>query len=534
MRIFALLKFRLTPAQTLVSSCLLITLLFNAPFLSTVWQAVSPDSVKDYAFLATVPVLLFSLLILFTTLSGGLIFPRMISALHIIIASLIFYGMTAYGLLFDKSMIQNLIETNSGEAFSYLNASFVLFFCVLGILPVFALCNMEIKTAFSKSIKHILMINGIAIVAIALIAALFYKDYAAVGRNNRNIIKQITPLAFYDAGYKYLRDNYLSPPLPYRILDSHPTLAESNRDLPDTIVMVVGETARADRFSLNGYSKNTNPLLSDEKVVSFTQVTSCGTATAVSVPCMFSRLSRDNYDSRIAHSQDNVLDIIHRAGYSVTWIDNNSTCKGVCSRIKTIPYDPARDERFCDGDYCLDAILLNQLKETLKQNTQKKRLIVLHMIGSHGPTYYRRYPGDFKGFTPDCPRSDIQNCDMTQLSNTYDNTILYTDFVLSHIIEQLKTVENAQLLYLSDHGESLGEKGLYLHGFPYSLAPEEQTHVPMLYWRNGDDMTAKISCAKSLKDRPYSQDNLYDTLLGLTGVVSTTYQPEQDIFASCQ
>tara|TARA_B100000767_G_scaffold40335_1_gene33989 strand:- start:9038 stop:10321 length:1284 start_codon:yes stop_codon:yes gene_type:complete len=426
------------------------------------------------------------------------------------------------------------METNSGEAFSYLNSTLVLFFSILGLIPVFAIFNLELNGKLKARIKHLLVLNLLALLGIAIIATFLFKSYAAVGRNNKDLTKYIIPYAFYDSGYKYLRDTYFYPPFPYKVLDKRPYI-KGNADIhPSTTVFVVGETARADKFSSNGYSRRTSPNIQNAGAISFSKVTSCGTATAVSVPCMFSRLSRENYDSRIADSQDNVLDIIHRAGVDVTWIDNNSSCKGVCKRVETIDFNPSRVPKLCDGDYCYDEVLIDLLRETLSRPSKEHRVIVLHMIGSHGPTYYRRYPEKFAKFVPDCPRSDIQNCEEAELTNTYDNTIAYTDYVLGQIIEQLSTIPNSSMLYLSDHGESLGEKGLYLHGFPYNLAPVEQTHVPMVYWASKFSQPEYSDCVRSLSSHPYSHDNLFDTLLGLTNVQSSTYQPTQDILRKCE
>ena len=268
--------------------------------------------------------------------------------------------------------------------------------------------------------------------------------------------------------------------------------------------------------------------------MSFSHVESCGTATAVSVPCMFSRLSREEYESRVADKQDNALDIIQRAGVNVTWIDNNSSCKGVCKRVDTIEFDPKRDPSLCDGEFCFDQVLLNELRSELQKKPDQNRVIVLHMIGSHGPTYYLRYPPEFAKFLPDCPRSDIQHCSEEQLINTYDNTIVYTDYIIGQVIEMLSDVPDSSMLYVSDHGESLGENGLFLHGFPYSLAPEAQTHVPLVFWNSHFDNTQFKSCVEQRSQQPFSHDNVYDTLLGLTHTASRSYQSDMDIFQACR
>lgn len=533
MSINRVFNFNITLSQLLIIASAFIAFVFNFPFLSLLYNAVLPTTINAWLFFLSVPVLLFLITIVILSGTGALFFPRFVIGMSILVSSLLFYATKTFGIIFDRAMIQNIIETNSGETLSYLNISFFLFFVFLALFPILAISKQTIRGGFSEKVVDLLKLNVVAVMGIVLIASCFYKDYAAVGRNNRSMAKYIVPYAFYNSGYKFLRDQYFYPPLPYRVLDTHPTTSASATQAAKTIVVVVGETARAANFSVNGYPRQTTPNLSQLNVVSFTNVSSCGTATAVSVPCMFSRLNREQYNNRLASSQDNALDIIHRAGIDVTWIDNNSSCKGVCDRIESITFDSSRDPTLCDGDFCLDEILLAQLQQKLQLETRRDRLIVLHMIGSHGPTYYRRYPQKFKTFAPDCPQSDIQHCSEQQLVNTYDNTIAYTDYVLSQIIKTLNDVPNAAMLYVSDHGESLGEKGLYLHGFPYSLSPEEQTHIPLIYWDSRLSQQSYKSCLQENSREPISHDNLFDSLLGLTDVQTSLYQPNLDIFKQC-
>jgi lipid A ethanolaminephosphotransferase len=255
---------------------------------------------------------------------------------------------------------------------------------------------------------------------------------------------------------------------------------------------------------------------------------------------MFSRLTHNQYDKVVAYSQQNVIDIAQLGGMDVLWIDNNNgSCKGVCTRVNTIEIEPTTANEYCDDEYCLDEALLGPLSNKLKQLSTKNTLIVLHMMGSHGPTYYRRYPKDKRVFTPDCARSDIQHCSTESLVNTYDNTIAYTDFVLNEIISQLTSLAHnsgrkTSLLYVSDHGESLGEKGAYLHGLPFAFAPKEQTHVPMIFWNNALSENYNLSCLKRQTGEVASHDNLFDTLLGITNITSRTYQAENDLISPCE
>ena len=342
-----------------------------------------------------------------------------------------------------------------------------------------------------------------------------------------------------DASYKFIRNHYFYPPLKFQVLDTAPSIVRDNSRKHVT-VMVLGETARSQSFSLNGYVKPTNAYTEKQGVISFSNVSSCGTATAVSVPCMFSRLDKNHYSKRTATAQQNAIDLINLAGADVLWISNNNgSCKGVCTRVKTIQVDTDKSNPLCDGEYCFDEALLAPLKQKLNSLTNDNTLIVLHMIGSHGPTYFKRYPSGKSVFIPDCQRSDIQNCSPEQLLNTYDNTIAYTDFVISKVINELSVLDKknnieSSLLYISDHGESLGESGVYLHGLPYAFAPEEQTHVPMIFWADTTQADFNTTCLRDLSKSSISHDNVFDTLLSIMSVKSKAYNIENDPFIDCK
>lgn len=526
-------RYKLSYSQFVCLSSLYLVIAYNSFFLTRAFHAALLPQQVNWLFILSVPCLLLSVTVLIISWLSLITFIKPVVAISILISSILFYSTLNYGVIYDKNMLQNIIETNSGEALSYLNIHVVVFFIFIGVIPACFFLKIEVVGCFRSRLKSFTLLNLGALLCCVVIAVPFYKDYAAVGRNNQQLTSYITPFAFYSAAYKYLRDSYFYPPLAFKILDRTPTL--SNSEISSLTVMVVGETARAANFSLQGYTRETNGFTSRLGAIYFPDVSSCGTATAISVPCMFSRLARKDYDARLAQSQDNVLDIIQRSGVEVTWIDNNSSCKGVCTRVNSVNIDPSQDNPLCDGHYCYDEILVKELARTIASSQAKHQLVILHMIGSHGPTYFRRYPKDKKLFIPDCPRSDIQNCSNQALINTYDNTIAYTDWVLSELVSVLKNsdISETSLVYVSDHGESLGEKGLYLHGFPYALAPKEQTHVPMLFWSNKLNKPWFNRCARQQQIKTFSHDNIFDTLLGLTHVISSEYQPTTDIFYSC-
>ncbi|MNP20405.1 Phosphoethanolamine transferase EptA [compost metagenome] len=222
------------------------------------------------------------------------------------------------------------------------------------------------------------------------------------------------------------------------------------------------------------------------------------------------------------------------------WLDNNSDCKGTCLRVPHRDIPKSQPGPFCDGSNCLDEALLQDLQAYI-DSLQGNALIVLHADGSHGPEYFQRYPKAMERFTPVCRTNQLGSCSREELVNVYDNTILYTDHFLARVIELLQRNQerfDTSMLYVSDHGESLGENGMYLHAAPYAIAPEAQTHVPMVMWfapRTLADQGIARGCLQAKADEAdLSHDNLFHSLLGLFQVHTGVYQPKLDVFHSCR
>jgi len=305
-------------------------------------------------------------------------------------------------------------------------------------------------------------------------------------------------------------------------------------------ILVVGETSRGENFSLSGYSRKTNPRLEKDNVVYFPHTTSCGTATAISVPCMFSGMPRKNYDEQLAHHREGLLDIVQRAGIQVLWNENDGGCKGACDRVPHQDMTKLNLKDYCIEGECHDEILFHDIQKYI-DTLHGDGLIVLHTIGSHGPTYYHRYPPQFRKFVPTCDTNAIQTCSQEQLINTYDNTLLYVDYIVDKAIKLLASQPDnvtTSLLYLSDHGESLGENGVYLHGLPYAIAPDAQKHVPLLIWLSPQyqkQHAVNYTCLqKRAQNEAFSQDNLFPTMLGILGVQTQEYHRADDILAPCK
>jgi len=252
-------------------------------------------------------------------------------------------------------------------------------------------------------------------------------------------------------------------------------------------------------------------------------------------------MERERYDEAKARHQEGLLDVLSHAGFEVVWLDNNSGCKGVCDRVKSVDLSsPGAGNPHCSGQECYDEGLLAPLPDLIRRSG-KDLVIILHQKGSHGPAYAKRYPQGFGRFGPACDTVELERCARDSIVAAYDNTILYTDHVLGETINLLRKAEQEEgvdtaMLYFSDHGESLGEGNMYLHGAPYFLAPREQTHVPMILWMSkgfGERFRLEPTCLQARKDQALSHDNIFHSVLGMLDVDTAVLNPKLDIFHAC-
>ncbi|WP_323968247.1 phosphoethanolamine transferase [Aeromonas veronii] len=528
--------------QTNLLLVLFFALVLNWPIFLHFYTVLSALTHVKAGFAISIPLVLIAALnAVFIPFTFRFVLKPFFTVL-ILTGSIVSYAMLKYGVIFDAGMIQNIVETNSGEAGAYLNGSVALWFLLTGLLPVLVLWSLRIRypARWYEGVAWRAGVLAISLLFIGGVAALYYQDYASVGRNNKSLAKEIVPANYVHGLYKYGRDVLFATPIPYQHLGTDARVVARGSKLT-LMFLVVGETARSQNYSLNGYGKATNSFTAKEQgVVSFKDVRSCGTATAVSVPCMFSNLTRRGYDDQLASSRDGLLDVLQHAGVSVLWKENDGGCKGVCRNVPTIEILPKSYPALCQGESCYDEVLLEGLDQQIA-GMKGNKLVAFHLMGSHGPTYFRRYPASERVFMPDCPRSDIENCSNEELVNTYDNTIRYTDKVVGLLIDKLKSLESQYdvgLVYLSDHGESLGAMGLYLHGTPYKFAPDDQTRVPLLTWFSPQlqaDRQLDMGClAAEASSQRFSHDNLFHSMLGIMDVQTRVYDNKLDLFKPCR
>lgn len=464
----------------------------------------------------TLPVLFFALLIIAFSL---LFLPYLTKPLSIFIGISGIAGayfMNTYGTIIDSDMIRNAVQTDVKEVKDLLNWDIILW--ILGAVFV-VIIVVKTKIIYSKVLHEIKIRSIFIVAALAIFGAsfgIFSKNFIPFFRNYPEIRFFTTPFYPIYSIIKFTKS--LTPKAEFQKIGLDATLKDDKKRL---FVLVVGETARAANYSLNNYMKNdTNPYSKENGVLSFTNFYSCGTSTAISVPCMFSNLTKKTFSPSKANNTGNLLDVFTVANIDVSWFGNNSGwCKGVCDRLQN-----AKNY----GGEGFDEVMLKDINSKI-QNASKNSFIVVHLQGSHGPTYFKRYPKEFDKFNPACDTAVLKDCTHDEIVNTYDNTILYTDYVMNKIINMLKDSKfETGLLYVSDHGESLGENGLYLHGMPYAFAPDFQIHVPAILWLNDNKKLDELS---RLKDENLSQDYVFHSMLGFFSIDSNVYDNNLDLFA---
>jgi lipid A ethanolaminephosphotransferase len=453
------------------------------------------------------------------------------------------YFMSQYGVLIDTGMLRNFAETNATEVRDLLSIKLFAYLLLLGVFPAWLLWVTPIGyRRWHRELLSKVLVTFASVAVIGGIALINYQGLSSLFRNHHELRLMVVPSNYIGASLGYLREQLASAHQPFIKLgeDAQRNTLWQTHGRKSLTVLVVGESARAENFGILGYSRDTTPKLSKEDgLIAFTDVHSCGTETAVSVPCMFSNMGRKDYNASKAKNEEGLLDVLKHAGIDVIWRDNQSGCKGACDRVTLQDVSNLKDPVLCANSECRDEILLQGLQHFI-DTLDKDTVLVLHQMGSHGPEYFKRYPKEFERFTPVCESNALNNCSRESIVNGYDNTLVYTDHVLSTLIDLLRSNQSkvdTAMLYLSDHGESLGEYNLFLHGTPYMLAPEQQKHVAMFAWFSDSykqSFAVDTRCLQQGREKPLSQDNLFHSMLGLLEVNSKVYNQDLDMFAGCR
>lgn len=418
------------------------------------------------------------------------------------------YYMDNFNISINPMIIESLLKTTPKEAADFV--SFKVIFRMFSLALVPCILVLFVKPPKTRAITKLILILSYALLLLG-IWLVCGKSITFAFKSYKPTLDMLNPIAPIRSTIRYLSD-IASTPTTYTQVGPDAVLL--SHDKPKIFVLVIGESARAQNLEFNGYKRPTNPYTKDlPNLINFSNFYSCGTITAISIPCMLTNLTHKTYTSRnLSLYRDNLLDIAQRAGYSVWWISNNGgACMGqVCRNIPHVSY---YNGKHLDGD------MLQEIA-TLIKHAKQNTFIVVNLHGSHGARYFERYPQNEEYFTPVCKNENLQECSKESLINAYDNSLRYSDFVLRSIINSLQDSPLATALwYVSDHGESLGEKGQYMHGgLPYVFAPQEQKHIASFIWLGKDFSTRYLTPLQARKDSLLNHDYVFHTILSLLNV----------------
>lgn len=518
-------RLRWTPSTTtfIVLTAALNTALYHIPLFSFATDHLDLSAFSGILTLATVLLAVFLetalLLILAALISYRILKPFcMVMAIGNAVA---LYFLVTYHVVLDATMMGNVLNTDFAEASAFLHPTLIIYVLVLGILPCLVLTRVRIRP--SPRLRLVIMASAGLLITVTW-AYLSAATWLWIDENSKRLGGMILPWSYVINAVRYEAPRMLGSEA--QTLLPPATFASSEKTV---VILVIGEAARAQNFALYGYDRPTNPLLSDAGVIVLRNTSACATYTTASVRCILSNVDTEapfskRYEPLPSYLQRNGVDVIwrtHNFGeppIQVQTYEKASELKASCAVAR------------CD----YDEVLLSGLEERIKTSSSRKVFVVLHQSGSHGPDYSTRYPREFERFKPVCKSVELSQCTHQELVNAYDNTILYEDYFLSQTIGVLKRLQgtSALMIYVSDHGESLGEYGLYLHGVPYSIAPDVQKDVPFIVWMSDEFIRQKAVQASSLESQSgHSQRDIFHSVLGAFSMRSDAYMAQYDIFS---
>ena len=486
-------------------------LFFHYPFFKFVFNNVEYKSLNGITIIISLIILMLVVnsfvffLIFFLSRFVG----KFLLVLFFIINSIAVYFINTYSVILDESMIGNVLNTKYEESSSFFSIKLIIYLIILGIIPSIYIIKVKIINVTLKRFSIIISLTFLFILTLVFANA---RNWLWIDKNSKTLGGLVMPWSYSVNIYLYNLHNYQKNKK--EILLPNATIKDDQKSV---VVLVIGESARSENFSLYGYNKNTNPLLSKTPNVFHFNANSCATYTSAGVKCILEHTNTDElYEILPNYLYRNNVEVIWR---TTNWGEPPIHIKNYQNREVLMPG--------CKGNGCnYDEVLLTGLKEQILASKKNKILIVLHTSTSHGPTYSKKYPPQFETFKPVCNSVELGNCSHTELINAYDNTIVYTDYILSNVIDDLKQLKDykSAMIFVSDHGESLGEKNLYMHGLPLSIAPKEQYEIPFIVWVSDNS-------SKQLKpNKMVSQDHVFHSVLNFLSIQSPIYNEEMNIF----
>ena len=490
---------------------LLNLLLFHLPFFHFVFRNLDYVSINGMIIIVSllIMMLVVNFFVFYILFSLSHTVGKVLLTLFFILNALSLYFVNTYSVIIDESMIGNVFNTNYEESSSFFSVKLILYVLGLGVLPSIFIIRTKLTNAPRKSFFITILLSFLFIAFMVFANA---SNWLWIDKNSKSLGGLAMPWSYsVNTSLHYVHEYQKNKK---EILLPNATIKDSSKSI---VILVIGESVRSKNFSLYGYEKNTNPYLSQTKNLYHFNATSFATYTRAGIKSILEHTHTDElYEILPNYLNRNQVDVIWR---STNWGEPPVHIKNYFNKEAL--------QKDCIGDSCqYDEILLKGLKEQILSCKSNKVFVVLHTSTSHGPSYSKKYPKRFETFKPVCNSVELGNCSQTELINAYDNTIVYTDYILHELIENLKEMQEykSSMFFVSDHGESLGEKNLYMHGMPRSIAPKEQYEIPFLVWLSDNSN-------KQLKPLPeLNQNHVFHSVLNFLGLQSPIYDEQMNIF----
>lgn len=432
---------------------------------------------------------------------------KYILAFTFIANAICLYFINTYEVLITDMMMGNLFNTRYSEASGFLSWGMLYYIMTLGLAPCIAIFFTKINyNSFKKFLGNI----GTSLAIVLVVILMNMRNVLWIDNNSTQLGSLLMPWSYTVNSVRYY--NRMKKLNQKEILLPD---AEFTTDSKDVCVLVIGESARRENFSLYGYHKETNPLLAGDSITAYI-ANSAATYTTAAVKAIL--------DHQPTNKLYEILpNYMYRQGVDVVWRSCNWGEPPL--HIEKKYTHKLLKKMYPEADARYDGIMLTGLKEEIQNCDNNKLLIVLHCSTSHGPTYNEKYPKEFEVFTPVCNTVEVANAVPEELMNAYDNTIVYTDYLIHSVIGILKEIPERRscMLFVSDHGESLGEDNLFMHGMPMKVAPKQQYEIPFIVWNSGGNEELKLL-------DEVEQYHVFHSIMKFFGMRGPVYNEEFNIF----
>ncbi|MEJ2113732.1 MAG: phosphoethanolamine--lipid A transferase EptA [Flavobacteriaceae bacterium] len=489
---------------------LVIFLLFHFPFFKFVFNNLDYKSFDGITIIMSLVILMLvvNAFVLYLILFLSQFVGKFLLILFFIINAIALYFINTYSVIIDETMIGNVLNTNYEEASSFFSFRLIGYLILLGIIPSIFIFKIKI---LKVKLKIFLITFSLTLIFILSMVFVNSSNWLWIDKNSKQLGALVMPWSYVvNTSLFYIHKSQENKK---EILLPNATIKDAKKSVA---VLVIGESVRSENFSLYGYERLTNPLLSKTENVFSYNATACATYTRAGVKCILEHTNT----KKLYEILPNYL---YRNNVEVIWRTTNWGEPPI--HIKNF-FNKKDLRKECEGDKCnYDEILVNGLNDQILASDKNKILIVLHTSTSHGPSYSKKYPHEFETFKPVCNSVELGKCTSEELINAYDNTIVYTDYILASLIVNLKQLKeyNSTMIFISDHGESLGENNLYMHGIPASFAPKEQLDIPFIVWLSDG--------SKELKpNETLSQNHVFHSVLNFLAIESPIYDESMNIF----